>query len=397
MDFEISGLKEMQLELSAAIEAFESLNGELAAVKFDPDDTSSIEAAITEAERAIDAKLTPFRENAMVEAIADDLKANFRQEIYDRAAEARAQDNGENPGVNKIEPSILRQIENTVSDLRAAEYNTFDRHIKKLSRLFHSTELEPITSKLTTGVDLESWIEAGLASQGGLNWPHDPKKELGTNILLIDRFAEKEDALNFAHTFYYAGSRLTDNLQRMAREMIVPFARDYIAHVKSVAGVSEASPSPKPSGPATRKVFIVHGHEGEPREAVSGFLRKINFTPVILHEQSNQGRTIVEKFEAHAEVDFAVVLLTPDDVGGPKGGEQQPRARQNVILELGYFIGKLGRQNVCAIKLGDLEIPSDIIGVVWTPFDPHGAWKTSLAKELRDAGHAIDWNKVMGP
>jgi predicted nucleotide-binding protein len=155
--------------------------------------------------------------------------------------------------------------------------------------------------------------------------------------------------------------------------------------------------SPETTRLPSRKIFIVHGHEGEPREAVSGFLRKIDFTPVILHEQSNQGRTIVEKFEAHAEVDFAVVLLTPDDVGGPIGGAQQPRARQNVILELGYFIGKLGRQNVCAIKLGDLEIPSDIIGVVWTPFDAHGAWKTALAKELKDAGHAIDWNKLMGP
>ncbi len=147
----------------------------------------------------------------------------------------------------------------------------------------------------------------------------------------------------------------------------------------------------------TRKVFIVHGHEGEPREAVAGFLRKIHFTPVILGEQTNQGRTIVEKFEDHSDVDFAIVLLTPDDVGGPKGGDQQPRARQNVILELGYFIGKLGRKNVCAIKIGDLEIPSDFIGVVWTPFDPHGAWRTALAKELRDAGHEIDWNQVMGP
>jgi predicted nucleotide-binding protein len=150
-------------------------------------------------------------------------------------------------------------------------------------------------------------------------------------------------------------------------------------------------------GTPSRKVFIVHGHEGEPREAVAGFLRKIDFTPVILHEQSNLGRTIVEKFEAHTDVDFAVVLLTPDDVGGPKDGTQQPRARQNVILELGYFIGKLGRQNVCAIKLGDLEIPSDIIGVVWTPFDAHGAWKTALAKELKGAGHEIDWNKAMSP
>jgi predicted nucleotide-binding protein len=148
---------------------------------------------------------------------------------------------------------------------------------------------------------------------------------------------------------------------------------------------------------ATRKIFIVHGHAGEPREAVAGFLRKIDFTPVILGEQTNQGRTIVEKFEDHSDVDFAVVLLTPDDIGGSKGGPQQPRARQNVILELGYFIGKLGRKNVCAIKVGDLEIPSDFIGVVWTPFDPHGAWRTALAKELRDAGHEIDWNKVMGP
>ncbi len=155
-------------------------------------------------------------------------------------------------------------------------------------------------------------------------------------------------------------------------------------------------PIVEPAAP-TRKIFIVHGHESEPRLAVAGFLRKIDFTPVVLGEQTNQGRTIVEKFEDHSDVDFAVVLLTPDDVGGPRGGQLQPRARQNVILELGFFIGKLSRKNVCAIKIGDLEIPSDFIGVVWTPFDPHGAWRTALAKELRDAGHDIDWNKVMCP
>ncbi|MGA7326980.1 MAG: TIR domain-containing protein [Rhodomicrobium sp.] len=84
-------------------------------------------------------------------------------------------------------------------------------------------------------------------------------------------------------------------------------------------------------------------------------------------------------------------------VGGPKGGAQQPRARQNVILELGYFTGKLGRKNVCAIKQGDLELPSDIIGVVWTPFDAHGAWKSAIARELEDAGYSIDWKKAMRP
>ncbi|MEJ0092105.1 MAG: nucleotide-binding protein [Methylocella sp.] len=148
---------------------------------------------------------------------------------------------------------------------------------------------------------------------------------------------------------------------------------------------------------AGRQVFIVHGHNGEAREAVSSFLRKIDFTPVILHEQSNRGRTVIEKFEAHADVAFAVVLLTPDDIGGPKDGALLPRARQNVILELGYFIGKLGRKNVCAIKHGDVELPSDIFGVVWTPFDAYGAWTMALAKELKAAGHAIDWDKVVGP
>jgi predicted nucleotide-binding protein len=140
---------------------------------------------------------------------------------------------------------------------------------------------------------------------------------------------------------------------------------------------------------------VVHGHENGPREAVARFLEKMDFTPIILHEQANQGRTIIEKFEAHANVGFAVVLLTPDDMGGPRDGALQPRARQNVVLELGYFIGKLGREHVCAIKSGELEMPSDIIGVVWTPFDNSGAWKAALAKELEAVGHEIDWNKAM--
>jgi predicted nucleotide-binding protein len=118
---------------------------------------------------------------------------------------------------------------------------------------------------------------------------------------------------------------------------------------------------------------------------------------VILHEQANQGRTVIEKVEAHADVDFAIVLLTPDDVGRAKDdAELAPRPRQNVLLELGYFIGRLGRENVCALKRGQLEVPSDFAGVVWEEFDPTGAWRTVLGRELQAAGHQIDWNKIMG-
>lgn len=144
----------------------------------------------------------------------------------------------------------------------------------------------------------------------------------------------------------------------------------------------------------SRKVFIVHGHDDGAREMVARFLERLGFQSIILHEQANQGRTVIEKVEAHGEVGFAVVLLTPDDEGCVKGGAPEPRARQNVLLELGYFLGRLGRDKVCALKRGTVEIPSDFAGVVWESMDGNG-WKQALGRELEAVGHDIDWNKVM--
>ncbi len=147
--------------------------------------------------------------------------------------------------------------------------------------------------------------------------------------------------------------------------------------------------------PRTRDVFIVHGHDDAAREEVARFLSKADFNPVILHEQASGGRTVIEKLEKYADVGFAVILLTPDDVGGPKDGTMQPRARQNVIAELFYFIGKLGRERVCALKKGDLEIPSDIGGVVYVPLDAGGGWRQTLLRELEAVAYEVDWGKAM--
>ena len=103
------------------------------------------------------------------------------------------------------------------------------------------------------------------------------------------------------------------------------------------------------------------------------------------------GMTIIEKLEEYSDVGFAVVLLTPDDHGAFQGeSDTKPRARQNVILELGYFIGRLGRARVSALKRSGVEIASDFDGVVYTEFDERGAWKTELARELRGAGIKFD-------
>ena len=119
----------------------------------------------------------------------------------------------------------------------------------------------------------------------------------------------------------------------------------------------------------SRKVFVVHGHDEAAREKIARFLERLEFEPIILHEQASCGRTVIEKVEAHGDVGFAVVLLTPDDEGCEKGGTPRPRARQNVVLELGYFLGRLHRAHVCPLKRGDVEIPSDFEGVVYVPFD----------------------------
>ncbi len=145
------------------------------------------------------------------------------------------------------------------------------------------------------------------------------------------------------------------------------------------------------------KVFLVHGHDDEAKWEVAEFLRKIALDPIILHEQPSGGRTIIEKLEAYSDVAFAVVLFTPDDVGGTKAtevGDLKARARQNVIFELGYFVGKLGRGRVCLLHKATAEIPSDLSGVVYEAIDPAGAWKTKLANELLAAGVDADKSKL---
>lgn len=139
-------------------------------------------------------------------------------------------------------------------------------------------------------------------------------------------------------------------------------------------------------------VFIVHGHDDSTKNEVARFVEKLGLRAIILHEQANRGRTIIEKFEDHANVGFAVVVMTPDDVGASKGQEAnlKPRARQNVILELGFFLGKLGRERVCPLHKGGLEMPSDYQGVLFVPLDDNGAWKTSLAKEIEATGIKVD-------
>jgi predicted nucleotide-binding protein len=150
-----------------------------------------------------------------------------------------------------------------------------------------------------------------------------------------------------------------------------------------------------------RKIFVVHGHASEVKEAVSRLLEKTGaHDVVILHEQPSEGRTLIEKFEDHAQAsDTAVILLTADDVGGaaPEAGAAapslSPRARQNVVFELGFFVGRLGRSRVVVLYEEGVELPSDFKGVVYISISDD-SWRYKLLQELRSAGLTYDLNKI---
>jgi predicted nucleotide-binding protein len=148
--------------------------------------------------------------------------------------------------------------------------------------------------------------------------------------------------------------------------------------------------------PNSNHVFVVHGHNAGIKESVARFLERLDLEPIILHEKPNAGRTIIEKFSDYSDVHFAVVLLTGDDEGKTKGTDDplQRRARQNVVLELGYFLGKLGRSRVCALYEDGVDIPSDYQGVLFVPLDPHEKWRFDLVRELKAAGFPVDANKI---
>ena len=140
------------------------------------------------------------------------------------------------------------------------------------------------------------------------------------------------------------------------------------------------------------KIFIVHGHNGELKQSVARIIEKQGIEAVILSEQANQGRTIIEKFENYGDVGGAICLFTSDDIGKAKSEDSdKPRARQNVVLETGYFMGKLGRDHVIILSDDGIEMPSDLSGVVYTNTSN---WQIELLKDLKAMGYAIDFNKL---
>lgn len=154
------------------------------------------------------------------------------------------------------------------------------------------------------------------------------------------------------------------------------------------------------SVPVNRKVFVVYGHDSDARTQLEAMLRRWDLEPLILDQLVTSGQTVIEKLEEYiGQADFGIVLATPDDIGYAKGkeAERKYRARQNVVLELGMLLSKIGRSKVAILlsQQEEMEKPSDIQGLIYIPFreNVEDAGK-SLYKELSSQGYNIDPSKL---
>ena len=217
------------------------------------------------------------------------------------------------------------------------------------------------------------------------------------------RHLEEFRKINYAPIVFFSGTSIDwqtpylnglASAEAMLESMIEEVEEYWSDEGKKNAGPAQAEQ--RQASSSSRQVFVVHGRDEGSKNTVCRLLTQLDLKPVSLGEKANRGRTIIEKFEHHAQVAFAVVLLTPDDTGSLQGQDQdlRPRARQNVIFELGFFIGRLGRNKVCALTKGAVEIPSDYSGVAYIPFDDGGAWKMALVQELKAADMEVDANLV---
>ena len=263
-----------------------------------------------------------------------------------------------------------------------------DRSIERLSKL--QSEIEPLKKGARFSPQFQKWSRD---TEVAISFTFPDKPEYLDDFKRISYFPI---VISNGTTCYEEKQAYVQGLEAAASklESMIDEIKEYWEDDESRIAASETSFSEPET---TNEIFVVHGKDDGAKETVARFLSRLELEPVILHEQASQGRTIIEKFEQYAQVRFAVVLLTPDDLCSPSDQSETARfrARQNVILELGFFVGKLGRQRTFALLKGDVEIPSDYDGILYTPLDDQGAWRMALVRELKGAGLDVDANLAL--
>lgn len=236
--------------------------------------------------------------------------------------------------------------------------------------------------------------------------PHRDKNRLDAFLRRVDMIIRKVfgDSSKYLKDFNEIGffpiyGDMYDECWTEGKDSMFNLLNTMIEDLELVDDSIKVGGVPKIDAILSNQIFVVHGHNEAMKQDAARILEKLDLDPIILHEKPNESRTIIEKITDYANVSFAVVLLSPDDIGYAKDqpNEAKTRARQNVIFELGFFVGKLGRKNVSVLyqEEKDFEMLSDYKGVLYTPYDTLGKWKFDLIRELKNCGYNVDANKLL--
>jgi len=220
--------------------------------------------------------------------------------------------------------------------------------------------------------------------------------QIGENVFMSGRWIDPFEVVEVLifqteeHSSSYETSQISASTEIFAQKKGMNVTRQYVSGPPKHK-VKEAQIVKLPN--VSKNVFIVHGRDTEPAIELAGILESLKLNPLILSEQPSGSRTIIEKLEKYSDVGYAFVILTPDDVGGLVDGKPslKQRARQNVVLEFGYFAGLLGRDRISCLYKGDIELPSDMLGVVRTQFNKSVKevyWY--ILKELKAVGYTFE-------
>lgn len=253
----------------------------------------------------------------------------------------------------------------------------------------------PEEAKADIQLRIDALKEANVDQAGLLRWYDETEKTLehvfvsgGSNYFYMN------SGFNISENYTTGRRTVVDSNLPRANGILRRLIALIDQYHRPEEALKDAEKEIKPG--LNNRVFVVHGHDEKRLLEVKEILKSQNLLPIILKDEPNGGATVIEKFEKNSDVGFAVVLFTADDIGSAKSNPDNlfPRARQNVVLELGYFIGRLTRARICALNESGVELPSDIHGVVYTALDSGGAWRYKLLDELKHAGFVVDKNKL---
>jgi predicted nucleotide-binding protein len=300
------------------------------------------------------------------------------------------------------------------SDMMRSKYHNIGNN---LNAFVEFGEKDAVMSEITQplkenkNVDVKKWYDdifkTGGSFVGSKRYvlPSDPYQE--ASILYQFVLCIHSGKLSFDNFTIgvYGTTRYDDAVYEFVNDIFTKLFRylsrsldtleaDYVSKIRTTPVVAKTEETRMPN-----QVFLVHGHDKEMLTSVELLIRQVGLEPIILSDERNEGLTIIEKFEKHSNVRHAIILLSPDDKGCK--AEEFPdgaifRARQNVILEMGFFTGRLGRKGVTVLhkQADNFEMPSDYHGVSFVPFDKGNTWKYKLTKELEGAGFKVDYSHI---